>query len=71
MTDAGFIVPEVVLPRNLSDLEAKCDEHLSRLGISVWGRAFDVNDPKGRAAAAEWFATQIVALHEGPEWLRG
>lgn len=44
---------------NLVDL---CDRYLEGLGTTLWGRAFNVYEQRGRREAAEWLAKHIEAL---------
>lgn len=39
-----------------------CEEYLSGLGASLWGRAFDAHSDAGREVAARWLATQIEGV---------
>lgn len=39
-----------------------CFDHLSTLGITLWGEAHEIITVKGREAAAEWLARQVRAL---------
>jgi hypothetical protein len=35
------------------------EEWLKGLGTTLWGRAWDVNDPTSRTAAAKWMLDQM------------
>lgn len=41
---------------------ARCERHLATLHHTLWGKAFNVYDLKERRIAAEWLASQIVAV---------
>jgi hypothetical protein len=48
--------------RDHDELVQRCNEYLGGLGVSMWGRAFDVNSTRGRGDAAAWLAKQIEML---------
>lgn len=50
--------------RKRRKLEAMCDEYLLSLHCTLWGQAFSVIHPTGRAEAVEWLADTLEALAE-------
>lgn len=45
------------------ELVEACEAHLLSLGITLWGRAYDVVQGNSRRDAAEWLASQITAVY--------
>lgn len=50
--------------RKRRKLEAMCDEYLLSLHCTLWGQAFSVIHPTGRAEAVQWLADTLEALQE-------
>lgn len=43
-------------------LLAQCEAYLSGRACTLWGQAFEIISPKGRAEAAEWLAQQVAGV---------
>lgn len=46
----------------MTNLELAINEHLASQRSTLWGRAWDVLDEDGRAAAGAWLFTQIAEV---------
>lgn len=40
------------------------EEYLASTGNTLWGQAYDVQDPARRRKAAKWFLGEIAALYD-------
>lgn len=50
-------------PDTSTDLYDACYWYLSRKGIVLWGTAFEIVSPSGRAQAARWLANEVANVN--------
>lgn len=50
-----------------SVMQRAIEDYLARAGSTLWGKAFDVSRPEGRAAAAELVTDLVAGALEGED----